>query len=501
MKTKKRYLIAASVLSAITFAHTVWADVIQTRRGEFHNGIIAQKTLQLATDYGDITLTRDRLTHIFFAPTPQQNDRVTTIDGEVFSGQIKENTFITTRALGPDLPLDKTEIQLIEFEHSRKERAQRKPLEAAPDIIEMNNGDVFLGYHTATLFRVEQDGQTAILPSTEADLLDLTYSEDEEVLKIRLRRRNDQSWLSGLHAETNFTLTDLNGNALQLDLKSIQAIEFKSGYSRNDHPEKLLVSGFKSKMSKNTLRDHFVDGSSGPLLRLIKPGSYLRGDANGDFDEKPIQPVTLTRPFAIGVFEITFAEYTRYCRETDCVPPEDSAWGRGRRPVINVAWEEAKAYTRWLSEKTGHTYRLPSDAEWEYISRAGTTTAYPWGDKLGKGLANCAGCGSIWDSEKTAPVGRFAPNQLGLFDTSGNVFEWVEDCWNDQFEGIGLDGTAYQNPAGCGKRVIRGGGWSFPPKEIRVTNRWRDFPTRRSDDTGFRVLRELNDQEIAKLDQ
>ena len=105
--------------------------------------------------------------------------------------------------------------------------------------------------------------------------------------------------------------------------------------------------------------------------------------------------------------------------------------------------------------------------------------------------ANCEGCGSLWDGEKTAPVGRFSANAFGLHDTAGNVFEWVADCYHNTFEHAPANGAALDKP-GCGKRVIRGGAWSFPPKEIRSANRWRDFPARRSDDTGFRVVREIS---------
>ncbi len=203
--------------------------------------------------------------------------------------------------------------------------------------------------------------------------------------------------------------------------------------------------------------------------------------------------ITLSKPFAMGLYEVTFEEYDRFCSATGCDRPDDGEWGRGRHPVINVSWEEAVAYTKWLSEKTGHTYRLPTDAEWEYAAKGGTTTKFWWGDDVGVAKANCAQCGSIWDAEKTARVGKFPPNPYGLHDTAGNVFEWTADCYHSSFAEAPADGSPLEKEPGCGKRVIRGGAWSFPPKEIRSTNRWRDFPTRRSDDTGFRVVREIDE--------
>lgn len=121
--------------------------------------------------------------------------------------------------------------------------------------------------------------------------------------------------------------------------------------------------------------------------------------------------------------------------------------------------------------------------------RGGTTTRYWWGNDVGNAKANCEGCGSLWDGEKTTVVGKFYPNHFGLHDTAGNVFEWVADCLHSSFSEAPIDASPIDKP-NCGKRVIRGGAWSFQAKEIRSTNRWRDFPSRKSDDTGFRVVRE-----------
>jgi formylglycine-generating enzyme required for sulfatase activity len=193
------------------------------------------------------------------------------------------------------------------------------------------------------------------------------------------------------------------------------------------------------------------------------------------------------QPFAIGVHEVTFDEYDRFCADTGHRKPDDQGWGRGGQPVVNVSWEDANAYAAWLSRRTEQRYRLPSDVEWEYAARAGSVSRFWWGDDPQPYRANCADCGSLWDGEQSAPVGRFPPNPFGLHDTAGNVFEWVADCWQESFVAV----SAAAGDGVCGKRVIRGGAWSFPAREIRSANRWRDFPTRRSDDTGFRLVREL----------
>ena len=137
--------------------------------------------------------------------------------------------------------------------------------------------------------------------------------------------------------------------------------------------------------------------------------------------------------------------------------PDDQEWGRVNRPVIDVSWEDARQYVRWLSRKTGERYRLLSESEWEYVARAGTTTRFNWGNEAGYSRANCAGCGSRRDSNQTSPLGSFSPNAFGLYDVHGNVWEWVEDCWHDDYEGAPSDGSAWTAQGDCSRRVLRGG--------------------------------------------
>ena len=132
--------------------------------------------------------------------------------------------------------------------------------------------------------------------------------------------------------------------------------------------------------------------------------------------------------------------------------------------MINVSWEDAQSYVTWLSRETGESYRLPSESEWEYAARAGTATKYSWGNEIGVNRANCDGCGSRWDNQRTAPVGSFAPNGFGLYDMHGNVWEWVEDCWNGSYAGAPSDGGAWRS-GDCAKRVLRGGSWGGNPRD------------------------------------
>jgi formylglycine-generating enzyme required for sulfatase activity len=160
--------------------------------------------------------------------------------------------------------------------------------------------------------------------------------------------------------------------------------------------------------------------------------------------------------------------------------------------VILVSWQDSQRYVAWLSKVTGKPYRLLSEAEYEYATRAGTSTAYPWGDNIGKNNANCDGCGSQFDSRQTAPAGSFAPNAFGLYDMLGNVFEWVEDCYHGNYVGAPIDGSAWVQ-GDCKTRVVRGGAWNSPPVLLRSANRDGSAADSRTAYIGFRVARSLTE--------
>ncbi len=229
-----------------------------------------------------------------------------------------------------------------------------------------------------------------------------------------------------------------------------------------------------------------------PEMVMIPGGSFRMGCVSGlncQDDEKPVHEVRVAS-FELSKYEVTFEEYDRFTAATGGRSPNDKGWGRGRRPVIYVLWIDAVAYTKWLSEQTGERYRLPSEAEWEYAARAGSTTKYGWGNDIGHNRANCDGCGSQWDDEKTAPVGSFNPNAFGLHDMHGNLWEWVQDCWNDSYQGAPADGTAW-TIGDCERRVLRGGSWGFRPGYLRAAFRSRVTTGGRSYGFGFRVARTL----------
>jgi formylglycine-generating enzyme required for sulfatase activity len=188
---------------------------------------------------------------------------------------------------------------------------------------------------------------------------------------------------------------------------------------------------------------------------------------------------------------VTFAEWDACVSVGECPKVIDSGFGRGAKPVINVTWDEAHQYLKWLSLITGRTYRLPTEAEWEYASRGGQRTAYPWGDHFKSGKANCHGCNSRWDDSETSPVGWFEPNAFGLYDMSGNVWQWVEDCYHDMYEEAPFDGSAWTTKD-CEDRVNRGGGSRDEPGSLRAARRDFDTHDAHSYDVGFRVVRVLS---------
>ncbi len=237
----------------------------------------------------------------------------------------------------------------------------------------------------------------------------------------------------------------------------------------------------------------------GPQMVIIPSGVFkmgsAAGDANADSDEFPAHNVSISKDFAIGRCEVTHEAFARFAEATGRELPPDNGWGRGRQPVTDVAWQDAVAYTEWLSEQTGKRYRLPTEAEWEYVARAATDTKYWWGDDIqqdGQVWANCRGCGSQWDGKQTAPVSSFDPNAFGVYDTAGNVWEWVQDCWHEDYQGAPAGGSALQADRGdCGRRVIRGGSWSDVPRYLRSAFRYWNIPDFRDNGLGFRLAQDL----------
>jgi formylglycine-generating enzyme required for sulfatase activity len=245
------------------------------------------------------------------------------------------------------------------------------------------------------------------------------------------------------------------------------------------------------------------DNPQAPIMAVIPAGAFDMGSpptqpGRGKFED-PQHNVTIAHAFALARNDVTFDQWDACVADGGCngYRPADAGWGRGSRPVINVSWEDAQTYVAWLSAKTGKHYRLPTEAEWEYAARGGTSTAYWWGDVADHDHANygadtcCSGLAAGSDQWfATSPTGAFAPNPFGLFDMNGNVMQLVADCWHFNYLGAPADGSAWDDER-CGMRMARGGSWSSTPSFIRSADRIFIPQATRDNLMGFRVARDL----------
>ena len=258
-----------------------------------------------------------------------------------------------------------------------------------------------------------------------------------------------------------------------------------------------------------TFRDDLRSGGTGPEMVVIPAGSFQMGCVSGMacYDEEhPVHQVRIDQAFAVSKYEVTIEEWEACERASGCSEWAGIGLGQGRDPVINVSWQDAQDYVRWLSEQTGETYRLLTESEWEYAARAGTNTAYSWGNEMGSGRANSGvespdgtiptGRGAVIGPtgvvlmSKRAPVGSFAPNGWGLHDMHGNVREWVQDCWHESYDGAPTEGGPWLQDD-CSARVVRGGSGSTVPRKLRAAFRESGHTDWSLNDLGFRVTRTL----------
>lgn len=246
----------------------------------------------------------------------------------------------------------------------------------------------------------------------------------------------------------------------------------------------------------------FRDCEECPEMVVVPSGRFIMGSPEveeGRFDAEGPRRVVSIESFAVGVYEVTFGEWDACAWAGGCggAIPEDEGWGRDDCPVINVNWEDAQAYAAWLSAGTGQEYRLLSEAEWEYVARAGTQSARHWGESEGEQCRYANGddydlsCSDGY--EYTAPVGSYQPNGFGLYDVLGNVWEWTQDCWIESYSDAPNDGSARQAESDeYSSRVLRGGGCWSSPRLLRSA--MRDRPVagwERSFLRGFRVARSV----------
>lgn len=240
------------------------------------------------------------------------------------------------------------------------------------------------------------------------------------------------------------------------------------------------VSGSSNKWSTSIysspseVKTDYVEPTTEMKFVSVPGGSFMMGETGKSKEDVPVHEVTLNG-FYVGILEVTFNEYDTFCKATGRPLPDDEGFGRGQRPVINVSREEANAFIDWLTQQNGIPFSLPSEAQWEYFARAGTTTSYWTGNKLTPGSANCWNCGSQRDNKRgTVPVGSFPPNPWGIYDTAGNAAEWTLDNLSQQRNYVGApsDGSAW-TPTPSQDKVYRGGSWL--DKAIQARSAARDW--------------------------
>jgi formylglycine-generating enzyme required for sulfatase activity len=239
----------------------------------------------------------------------------------------------------------------------------------------------------------------------------------------------------------------------------------------------------------------FRDCPECPEMIVVPAGSFVMGTPESEPGREPHegpQRTVKVRPFAIGKYEVTFGQWDLCVAERACPPPGLDPYfpGRDRHAVTSVSWIGAQRYVDWLVKRTGKRYRLPSEAEWEYAARAGTTTAHYWGAEVGQGNTNCDGCGSRGD-KTSAEIGSFPPSPFGLHDMLGNVSELVQDCWAPDYTAAPVDGSPRRD-AECDNRIWRGGNYSDPASRVRAGSREPIPPRQMSMAAGFRVARSVD---------
>jgi len=471
------------VLISILFLFTATAqaatdsfDIVTMNNGNYHHGTVAHEMFNIKTSFGLVNIPYSYMSELHL-DGDKKTATIKTRTGDIFHGKIIDKEVQIIRDKQPTLPLLLSETSEIIF----TEKHIRHKTKSAPDAVHTTNGDLFFAAIKKSPLMIKSTSELRIIKVSDIYLIDFAHIDDSEATIVQMTL-NDQQQFSGTLTQPEFQIQTRYNQTLTIPADKLSGLAYSVNFS-NQQPD----YNYRKKINPGALlQDRMIDGQAAPEMIILRGGTFQRGDlqGDGDDDEKKVETINI-KPFAIGLYEITFDEYDLYCEETGHIKPDDQEWGRGRRPAVNVSWNEAQKYLKWLSGKTRQKYRLPTDAEWEYAARAGTKTRYWWGQEVLKNKANCEGCGSLWDGEQTSIVGKFSPNDFGLHDTAGNVFEWVEDCFNSDFTQSKI------NNQSCGKRNIRGGAWSFTPKEVRSANRWRDFPNRQSDDTGFRVVREL----------
>ncbi|MEM7027657.1 MAG: SUMF1/EgtB/PvdO family nonheme iron enzyme [Pseudomonadota bacterium] len=237
--------------------------------------------------------------------------------------------------------------------------------------------------------------------------------------------------------------------------------------------------------------DKLENGGDGPTMIILPAGTFKMGtNSSRHAEENPRHDVTVEK-FAVSQYEITFEQYELFAESTGRKVPDNLYMDKATHPVIYVSWDDAFYYAKWLSDQTGEDYRLLSEAEWEYMASSGKKTPFWWGFDEEPNRAHCFGCGTGLDPRKPTKIGNFGPNPFKVFDTSGNVAEWVKDCWHENYKGAPSKAEVWEG-GDCAYRVVRGGAYSTPVQSIRSAKRDKFKSDDRYDHVGIRVARDID---------
>ena len=380
-------------------------------------------------------------------------------------------------------PKEKTAMEVAQMRYGDLQAALKQG--ENPTVIALLKGQTWEQFENATYARARSEGKPAAYAAYVSAFPHGRYADEarEEVAFARV----DSLWT--VEAYADYIASYPSGRHVE------KARRWKAALERESPLTAMSPAG-------TTLREC----AECPEMVVVSAGDFMMGSSDEEEgrqnDEDPVHRVTIAEPLAVSKYEVTFAEWDACVAGGGCAHwPFDEGWGRGTRPVINVSWEDAQQYVKWLSRETGQPYRLLSEAEWEYVARAGTTRTYWWDgwvcagadhDCANYGIDECCG-GMAAGADRwvnTSPVGSFKPNAFGLFDTAGNVWEWVADCWNDSYTGAPSDGSAW-TIGDCDRHVLRGGSWFNDPRGVRSANRGKVGVGSRTSSFGVRVARTL----------
>ncbi len=503
----KKAMIVVSVLllSVMVIANT--GARIQMRNGDIIECEIGMESISFITDYGEFKIPVSFVREIAFpAPGSMATTLATVYEKETFSGFLL-NEYISLEFEGSPLKFHKDFISRIDM-YNEKEEINKDIVH-----VSLKTGDQFYGEMLSKQATV-QSSYAEIKIKTD-NVVNMEFEGDGNVLtKVKFESGSE---IKGTIKDDFIVFKLLSGSELGVSPGKIKSIVFLKEVIAEvpDAKESEKKDTSTPVTSQTSEKPSSTTSTKAPEnMVFVERGSFTMGDTWGDGynDEKPTHKVTFTYDFYMGKYEVTFDEYDAFCNATGLIGPKDEGWGRGQRPVINVSWWDAIAYCNWLSDKENLPkayddkgnfldkdgrvttdpskvvgYRLPTEAEWEYAARGGNKS---------KGY-KYAGSNTIdevaWyysnSGKETQEVGKKAPNELGLYDMSGNVREWCSDHWYDY---TAVPKTNPYNITRDSNPVLRGGCWYNGDRVVRVVYRSFYSPTATRDGIGFRIARTVH---------